>query len=51
MPDLEYISNEYDGRLEVIGIQQLGIDSVADGQIFVDEFGSLPFPAPKEITK
>ena len=39
MPDLEYISNEYDGRLEVIGIQQLGIDSVEDGQIFVDQFG------------
>ena len=25
MPDLEYISNEYDGRLEVIGIQQFGL--------------------------
>ena len=39
MPDLEFISNEFNGRLQVIGIQQLGIDSVEDGQIFVDQLG------------
>ena len=39
MPDLEYISNEFNGRLQVIGVQQLGIDSVEDGQIFVDQLG------------
>ena len=39
MPDLEYISNEYNGRLQVIGVQQLGIDTVEDGQIFVDKLG------------
>jgi len=39
MPDLEYISNEYKEKLQVIAVQQLGIDSVEDGQSFVDQFG------------
>ena len=39
MPDLEYISTEYKEKLQVIGVQQLGIDSVEDGQSFVDQFG------------
>tara|TARA_Y100001960_G_C14399857_1_gene692840 strand:- start:58 stop:603 length:546 start_codon:yes stop_codon:yes gene_type:complete len=39
MPDLEDISNEYVGQLQVIGVQQLGIDSPEDGQNFVDQLG------------
>ena len=39
MPDFETASRKHKGDVVFIGIQLLGLDSVQDGQEFIDEFG------------
>ena len=39
MPDFEAASRKHKGDVGFIGIQLLGLDSVEDGQEFIDEFG------------
>ncbi len=39
MPDFEAASRKHRGDVAFIGVQLLGLDSVQDGQDFIDEFG------------
>lgn len=39
MPHFEAAFRSHEGRVAFVGIQQLGLDSVEEGQKFVDEFG------------
>ena len=39
MPHFEAAFQTYKDRVAFVGVQQLGLDSAADGQAFVDEFG------------
>lgn len=48
MPDLEAAFQVHKGDVEFIGVQQLGLDSIEDGQDFVDDFGLTFAVGPDE---
>ena len=48
MPDLQKSFERHSGDVEFIGVQLIGLDSVADGQAFVDQLGVTYALGPDE---